>query len=94
VDHREVRRCWDGNADAWTHLARARYDVCRDYLNTPQFLEILPDVTGQHGLRLDYLVHDRRPDFPRFAAFFAFARAGLAAFATLFGPRSLLPWNC
>lgn len=50
MDHREVGRCWDGNADAWTHLARAGYDVCRDYLNTPCFLAMLPDVTGLHGL--------------------------------------------
>jgi len=50
MDHREVGKVWNGNADAWTHLARAGYDVCRDYLNTPQFLDLLPDVTGLHGL--------------------------------------------
>ncbi len=50
MDHREVGKFWDANADAWTHLARAGYDVCRDYLNTPQFLAMLPDVTGLDGL--------------------------------------------
>jgi len=52
LDHREVGKCWDGNADAWTHLARSGYDVCRDWLNTPAFLEMLPDVTGLQGLDL------------------------------------------
>ncbi len=50
MDHREVGKHWDANADAWTHLARAGYDVCRDHLNTPAFLAMLPDVTGLHGL--------------------------------------------
>jgi ubiquinone/menaquinone biosynthesis C-methylase UbiE len=50
VDQREVGKCWDDNADAWTHLARAGYDVCRDYLNTPLFFEMLPEVTGLQGL--------------------------------------------
>jgi len=30
MDHREVGKCWDGNAHAWTELARAGYDVYRD----------------------------------------------------------------
>jgi hypothetical protein len=35
MDHREAGRYWDDNADAWTELARAGYDVYRDHLNTP-----------------------------------------------------------
>jgi SAM-dependent methyltransferase len=50
VDHREVGRYWDGNAEAWTRLARAGYDVYRDYLNTPAFLEALPEIGGLQGL--------------------------------------------
>jgi SAM-dependent methyltransferase len=50
MDHTEVRRYWNGNADAWTKLARAGYDVYRDYLNTPAFFKILPDVGGLSGL--------------------------------------------
>ena len=50
MDHREVGRLWNGNADAWTKLARAGYDVYRDVLNTPAFLDVLPDVTGLAGL--------------------------------------------
>jgi len=50
MDHREVGRYWDENADAWTRLARAGYDVYRDYVNTPAFFGMLPDVSGLHGL--------------------------------------------
>lgn len=50
MDHREVGRLWDGNADAWTKLSRAGYDIYRDWLNTPAFLGMLPDVRGLAGL--------------------------------------------
>jgi ubiquinone/menaquinone biosynthesis C-methylase UbiE len=50
MDHEEVGRFWDGNADAWTELARAGYDVYRDYLKTPAFFASLPDVAGLVGL--------------------------------------------
>ncbi len=50
MDHRQVGRYWDENADAWTELARAGYDIYRDYLNTPAFLDMLPDVAGLLGL--------------------------------------------
>ncbi len=50
MDHVEAGRYWNGNADAWTQLARAGYDVYRDYLNTPAFFELLPDVRGLAGL--------------------------------------------
>jgi ubiquinone/menaquinone biosynthesis C-methylase UbiE len=50
MDHRQVGRMWNANADAWTKLARAGYDVYRDYLNTPAFFEMLPDVNGLLGL--------------------------------------------
>ena len=50
MDHREVGRYWNDNARAWTRLARAGYDVYRDYLNTPAFLAMLPDVQGLFGI--------------------------------------------
>ena len=50
MDHEEVGRFWNANADAWTKLARAGYDVYRDYLNTPAFLDMLPNVAGLAGL--------------------------------------------
>jgi ubiquinone/menaquinone biosynthesis C-methylase UbiE len=50
MDHEEVGRFWNTNADAWTKLARAGYDVYRDYLNTPAFFDMLPNVAGLAGL--------------------------------------------
>ena len=44
------RDCWESNADAWTALSRAGYDVYRDWLNTPAFFAMLPDVKGLFGL--------------------------------------------
>lgn len=50
MNHEDVGRYWNGNAEAWTQLARAGYDVYRDHLNTPAFLEMLPEVSGLAGL--------------------------------------------
>src|SRR5262249_11673190 len=50
MNHEEVGRFWNANADAWTKLARAGFDVYRDYLNTPAFFAMLPDVNGLSGL--------------------------------------------
>lgn len=45
-----VAACWEANAENWTRLARAGYDVYRDALNTPAFLAMLPPVDGLRGL--------------------------------------------
>jgi ubiquinone/menaquinone biosynthesis C-methylase UbiE len=50
MDHREVGEYWNRNAHAWTQLARAGYDIYRDCLNTPAFLEMLPDLGGLRGI--------------------------------------------
>ncbi len=50
MDHRQAGRYWDGNAELWTRLARDGYDTYRDYLNTPAFMAMLPDVRGLVGL--------------------------------------------
>ena len=50
MDDSEVGKLWDGNAEAWTLLARMGCDVYRDYVNTPAFLRMLPEVEGLHGL--------------------------------------------
>jgi SAM-dependent methyltransferase len=52
MDHTEVGRYWDLNAEAWTRLARAGYDTYRDHLNTPAFFDMLPDVRGLRSLDL------------------------------------------
>ena len=50
MNHEEVGRYWNENAEVWTRLARAGYDVYRDYLNTPAFFDMLPEVAGLSGL--------------------------------------------
>ena len=50
MDDVEVGKYWDRNAQSWTALARAGYDVYRDFVNTPAFLEMLPPVNGLTGL--------------------------------------------
>lgn len=50
MDHTDVGRMWDENANDWTRLSRAGYDRCRDLINTPAFLEMLPAVAGLSGL--------------------------------------------
>ncbi len=46
----EVARYWEANAETWTRHARAGYDIYRDGLNTPGFLEMLPPVRGLCGI--------------------------------------------
>jgi SAM-dependent methyltransferase len=50
VDYRDTGRLWDENAEAWTRLSRLGYDIFRDHVNTPAFLDMLPDVAGLRGL--------------------------------------------
>ena len=50
MDHENVGRYWDENAEAWTELVRAGYDHYRDGLNTPAFLGMLPEIDGLAGL--------------------------------------------
>jgi hypothetical protein len=49
----EVARYWEANAETWTRHVRAGYDIYRDGLNTPAFLDMLPPV---RGLRASILV--------------------------------------
>ncbi len=46
----EVGNYWNNNAPVWIKLVRAGYDVYRDYLNTPAFFEILPDIKNMRGI--------------------------------------------
>lgn len=47
---RSVSENWEANAAVWTKYVRAGFDIYRDALHTPAFLEMLPEVTGLHGL--------------------------------------------
>jgi SAM-dependent methyltransferase len=50
MDHEEVGRIWNENADTWTRLSRRGCDVYRDEVNTPAFFAMLPSVSGLLGL--------------------------------------------
>jgi ubiquinone/menaquinone biosynthesis C-methylase UbiE len=50
LDWKETAAYWDANADAWSKMAREGADVCRNYLNAPEFLSNLPDVMALEGL--------------------------------------------
>jgi ubiquinone/menaquinone biosynthesis C-methylase UbiE len=41
---------WDENAEVWTRLARKGFDIHRDYVNTPAFFAMLPNVSSMSGL--------------------------------------------
>lgn len=50
MDHKEAGQYWNDSAESWTALARMGFDVYRDYLNTPAFFAMLPNVGGLSGL--------------------------------------------
>ena len=52
MSERSVADCWEGNAENWTKYSRAGFDIYRDALNTPAFLDLLPPVRGLSGLDL------------------------------------------
>ena len=50
MDDQEVARYWDENAPEWIRGVRAGYDLYRDYLNSPAFLSMLPELSGKRVL--------------------------------------------
>ena len=50
MERPDVGKFWEGNAEAWTHLSRAGYDVCRISFNSPWFFRMLPVIAGKSGL--------------------------------------------
>ena len=50
MNHEQVGRYWNENAESWTRLARGGYDIYRDHLNTPAFFAMLPPVRGLNGI--------------------------------------------
>jgi ubiquinone/menaquinone biosynthesis C-methylase UbiE len=50
MERAQVAQYWEANAETWTRHARAGYDIYRDRLNTPAFLNMLPPVDGLSGL--------------------------------------------
>ena len=41
---------WERNAETWPRHVRAGYDIYRDALNSPAFLDALPPIEGRRGL--------------------------------------------
>ena len=52
MNEEEVGQYWNENAPAWTILSRSGYDVYRDHLNTPAFLENLPSIDKLYGIEI------------------------------------------
>lgn len=52
MDAQTVAEHWERNAETWTKYSRAGYDRYRDALNTPAFLDMLPEIAGLRGLDL------------------------------------------
>ncbi|MFB9952292.1 class I SAM-dependent methyltransferase [Rhizobium puerariae] len=52
MDAKTVAAHWESNAETWTIYSRAGHDKYRDKLNTPAFLDMLPQVEGLRGLDL------------------------------------------
>jgi SAM-dependent methyltransferase len=50
MNHRQVGKMWDENADTWTRLSRMGCDRYRNLINTPAFMALLPEVDGLRGL--------------------------------------------
>ncbi|MFX1312135.1 MAG: class I SAM-dependent methyltransferase, partial [Promethearchaeota archaeon] len=50
LDHKEVGKFWDKNAENWTNLTRMGYDRSRDLINSPAFFKMLPEISGLNGL--------------------------------------------
>jgi ubiquinone/menaquinone biosynthesis C-methylase UbiE len=50
MDYEEVGKYWDANAEAWTQLSRRGCDTYRDFVNTPAFLRMLPEISGAKGI--------------------------------------------
>ncbi|MBN1797745.1 MAG: class I SAM-dependent methyltransferase [Spirochaetales bacterium] len=46
----DIKKYWNNNAQAWTELSRQGYDLYRDHIGTPAFLNMLPPVTNMVGL--------------------------------------------
>ena len=62
MSHEEDGRFWNANAETWTKLARAGYDVYRDHLNTPAFLVPMSIIThALIGWTLDRIGPDGSP---------------------------------
>lgn len=54
MDHEKVCDYWNKNADLWQQTSDNGFDVWRDYLNTPAFMDMLPDMSTLSGIEIGY----------------------------------------
>lgn len=54
MDHDIVKKYWEDNAMQWQEASDKGYDIWRDHLNTPAFLEMLPDISALSGIDIGY----------------------------------------
>ncbi len=50
MDHIEVGKLWNQNAENWTTLSRMGCDNYRNRINSPAFFSVLPPLDGKRGL--------------------------------------------
>ncbi|MEO8706619.1 MAG: class I SAM-dependent methyltransferase [Kofleriaceae bacterium] len=52
MNDRESGRYWEANAAEWTQHVRRGFDESRDFVNSPAFFAMLPEIRGLRGLDL------------------------------------------
>jgi SAM-dependent methyltransferase len=50
MDHKKIASFWDENAPDWIEAVRAGWDVYREFVNNPEFFELLGDISGMRVL--------------------------------------------
>lgn len=50
ITHDDIKHYWDENAENWFYLSQRGIDIWRDEVNTPAFLDLLPDIHDKIGL--------------------------------------------
>lgn len=52
MKQKKIDKIWNENSANWCEASEKGYDIWRDYLNTPAFLAMLPDLTCLSGLEI------------------------------------------
>lgn len=52
IGHNDIKFYWDKNAENWFLSSEEGLDIWRDHVNTPAFLNMLPDLSDKIGLEI------------------------------------------
>ena len=52
MNQENIKQLWEANATVWNEASNKGYDIWRDYVNTPAFLNMLPNVSERSGLEI------------------------------------------